>query len=509
MRSTLAYDQILSRQAHTYAAKEYCRSIGLTSRVDENGEVICYPDNANRCVINNSPPAPFRDQVEARNMKIATQYCSSIGQQPYKISDENYACSDSRLRITPIDLNYAQGVNLYSTGASLVMDGSYREWTKDISSGKNVCVKTLPAIRDYCHTFKDRRGNQTIGYFQGNLTCNLTGGYCKAISEEDGNIPSCTITPDYCDAYSANYASSPNGAGHCYLPGGQKFAESAVGTTIVRVYRDNIDQAIRACGSNDGAKCFVSTMQVLVAPAYILSDFMKEEYEATMKNINEAVDRLYNDPSPANLANLGKVAFDSLPPVYWGKKIFGTVAGLLDGLVGMIPGLNKIVPGGFFSKMVEYGFTVMNPFFWIQGAITWGPKIWDYIVNFDLDDLKDLVKAVAKFGADVLNVVNKLWQISSGVWLIKKILPSFISGPVIFLLNILTMPALAVLNDLVKGKNGYIYKLFSGDFNANIRNFFTNQVGQTFFRDWIYGTVLKGIWNGLQDAYSWFMGLWS
>lgn len=507
MSNTLEYDKLLSLKAHKYATKEYCRAIGLNSRETEEGDIVCFPDNRDRCIINNIPAAPFKQDIDARGMRIATQYCGSIGQQPFKIADGSYACSDSKLKITPIDLNYANGVINYTTGAGYVFDSNYREWTRDANSGKDVCVTTLPVIRDYCATFKDRRGNQTIGYFQGNLKCNLTGGYCEPVNEDDGNVPSCTITPAYCDAFSASYSTQPNGAGSCYLPDGQKFAESAIGTSIVRVYRDNIDQAIRACSSKDAAKCFVSTMQVLVAPSYIVSDMLKQQYADTMKSINDAVDQLYNNPTPVNLANLARVAYDSLPWMYWSKKLFSAVGGLIDGLVGMIPGLNEIVPSGFFSKMVTFGFNAVNPFFWISAGMTWGPKIWDYIVNFNLNDLKHIMNSLLKFGGEVLKVVNKLWEFASGAWLIRKILPSFISGPVIFFLNILSVSGLMALNSLANG--GFVYKLFSGDYNSNIRNFFTNQVGQTFFVNWIYKGALLKIFSGLQAAYSWFVGLFS
>jgi hypothetical protein len=463
----LSYNKLLSIQAHNYATQKYCDAIGLKSKVKEDGSVVCYADNQQTCELNNIP--------------VSGQY------KPF----------------------------LYPSNTGYVPEENYKEWLVDRNTNKGICVKSLSVVRDFCHTFKDRRGNQTIGYFPGNIQCNMTGGYCSAVSEEEPDIPSCIITPDYCDAFSASYSYSPGNLGSCYLPDGQRFAENMVSTTITRAYRDNVDQAIRACSNPNNPQCYLAAVQVLVAPILVVGDFAKEWWSDNSKKIGDRFNQLYNNPTPYNMAEFAASIVQSFPLVYWGFKLANICAGLLDTVVGSIPGLNLIIPAGFFGKVSEFLYSLTNINTWVSLGmkfISGASSVINYIANFNLDELERIGNAILNIGSSIIDVIDGVIN-SLGLGPAKLIIYYIAFGPVVFLLQILLSNQGLKVLDSVFGRGGYVSRLFTGDFNKNIKDFFATTVGQKFFYDMVwkggleYAFVDQVYGNGLKAAYDWVNNL--
>ena len=479
MATRLSYDMTLSMKAHNYATKKYCETIGLKWKETDSGDVVCYPDDKTSCEMYNSGNVWVDNRwIELPQRKSTT---------------------------------------------SFVPDTDYREWMKDSITSKDVCVVSNPAVKDFCYRFQDRSGgfgtdpltgeqrmvgNRSIGYYPGQIKCNFEGGYCENLNNEEPNIQSCIITDDYCRSYNASRGYGPGGLGECYLPGGQRFAESLIGTTFTRAYRESVDRCIAECQDPANGGCYLAAIRIIATPYEFLGDLGQQWYAGIKDQLNDSFNTLYNDPSPYNISKFAETLIDSFPARYYTKLLMDKVSGILDGLVQMIPGLNKIIPDGLFGKLGGFLFAYSNPFTLISLGIKWGPKIWDYIRNFGIDDLKIIGDAVFKFGATVLNALGGFISgLASKGWdLIKKGLRFFTNLPTIVFFSQIGAEGIKAL-DKVFGSGGYISQLVSGDFNRNIKDFFATQVGQKFFMDWIWkgGLVKAGL--AISDAFNDFIRL--
>ena len=158
--------------------------------------------------------------------------------------------------------------NLVTTTAedgSTVYDAKskYFEW----HNGK--CVKTYPLAKGICD-FK-----YNFLYDKGNIVCEEKTsekpfGKCNALRN-----PTCYISSDYCRNMGLEHESA-GGFGDCYNPLWQDILENLLGTTLVRKYKEVINNLINNCKNDPFSSDCAKSAAIALNPPYTLGIIAKD-----------------------------------------------------------------------------------------------------------------------------------------------------------------------------------------------------------------------------------------
>lgn len=218
----------------------------------------------------------------------------------------------------------------------------YLEWHVDSDGTGRCSVSTFPPsfITGVCEA------QGLGGWYPGTSICD-SSGYCN-INPND--IPTCKLTSDYCDSMGLDYESdNTNGVdlGDCNLSDWQNITEAIFGKTITRTFKRNAEAMIRQCHDNPiSANCALSIGTFLITDDQIIMATADKEFQGYMDNLKTACSgNIY--ASIDSFSNCGASLF---PGFYLSKQVVGFVDGMLDGMLGWIPG----VPHGLIGKGLGY-----------------------------------------------------------------------------------------------------------------------------------------------------------
>lgn len=238
----------------------------------------------------------------------------------------------------------------YCTGGYFDHDGNscninqnpYLEWHTDANGVGRCLVSTFPPsfIKGVCES------QGLGGWYPGTPNCD-SSGYCD-INPND--IPTCILTSDYCDSMGLDYEhDTTNGVdlGDCNLSDWQNIAEAIFGKTITRTFKRNAEAMIHECHDNPiSANCALSIGTFLITDDQIIMATADKEFQGYMDNLKTACSgNIYS--SFDSFANCGASLF---PGFYLSKQVVGFADGMLDGMIGWIPG----VPHGLIGKALGY-----------------------------------------------------------------------------------------------------------------------------------------------------------
>ena len=215
----------------------------------------------------------------------------------------------------------------------------YLEWHTD-SSGNGRCLVSnfVPSfITNVCEA-------QGLGeWYQGSPNCDADG-YCKINPD---NIPTCKLTPKYCDNMGMDYSSSKNGIGDCTISEGQHIAEDIFGRTITRTVKRNAETMIRQCKHDVfSANCAKGVGTFITTPGQIAINTVDKEFSGFVDNMKlDCSGNIYS-----NMDTFVKCGESLFPQFYVGKQVVSFADGMLNGMLGWIPG----VPSGLLTKAIGY-----------------------------------------------------------------------------------------------------------------------------------------------------------
>lgn len=239
----------------------------------------------------------------------------------------------------------------YTGGTYVTPDGvpcdhnqnPYLEW-HTTSEGKGICTtsKFPPGfITGLCES----KGLGT--WHQSNLICDASG-YCQ-INPND--IPTCNITESYCDSMGLDFKDD-GGLGDCNKGDLQNILEDIFGKTVTRTTKRNAEAMIRECkDSYFSANCAKSIGTFETTFGQIGLKTADAEFKGYMTDMRNAC----TGPALHSVDGFSKCAMHLLPFYYFDKQIIGFTDGMLNGMIGWIPGMPHNLIGKGLGYIAKYG----------------------------------------------------------------------------------------------------------------------------------------------------------
>lgn len=216
----------------------------------------------------------------------------------------------------------------------------YLEWHKDADGNGRCLVSNFAAgfIQNVCEA-------QGLGeWHQGESVCDKDG-YCN-INPND--IPTCVLTPDYCDTMGMDYSSKgTNGTGDCTMNDAQHIVEGLFGRTITRTIKRNGEAMVRQCRHEPlSANCALGVGNFLNTGNQIVINTVDKELQGYMDNLKVSCSgNIYQ-----NFDSFAKCGASLFPQFYLSKQVVAFTDRVLDGMIGWIPG----VPHAMIEKGLGY-----------------------------------------------------------------------------------------------------------------------------------------------------------
>ncbi len=200
------------------------------------------------------------------------------------------------------------------------------------------------------------------GWYKGTPTCD-SSGYCT-INQND--LPTCILTPDYCDKMGLDYrrdmtSSSPStDIGNCDLSDWQNITEGIFGKTITRTVKRNAEAMIRECHDNPlSANCALGIGQFALSGEEIALKTVDKEFQGYMDDLKTACSgNIYQ-----SFDSFEKCGASLFPGFYLSKQLVTFTDGILDGMIGWIPGIPKGLIGKGIGYVGKYGEIAVKAIF--------------------------------------------------------------------------------------------------------------------------------------------------
>lgn len=235
---------------------------------------------------------------------------------------------------------------------SLNTDGNYTD-----NSGKPCDINQMPYLE--WHTDADGNGRCLVSNFasgfiqnvceaqglgewhQGNSNCDKDG-YCN-INPND--IPTCVLTPQYCETMGLDYKSKDNG--DCTMNDFQHISEGIFGKTITRTIKRNGEAMVKQCHHDPfSANCALGIGNFLDTGNQIAINTVDKELQGYMDNLKVSCSgNIYQ-----NFDSFAKCGASLFPQFYLSKQVVAFTDRVLDGMIGWIPG----VPHALIEKGLGY-----------------------------------------------------------------------------------------------------------------------------------------------------------
>lgn len=300
-----------------------------------------------------------------------------------------------------------------ATGPSGGVDGNgkpcdlnerpYLEWHVD-ASGKGRCmISHFPPsfIQNVC----EAKG--LGGWYPSKLQCDASG-YCVI---DPNDPPTCYLTEDYCDKMGLDYSSSRNGIGDCTLSDWQNIVEGFAGKTVTRTFKKNTEAMIRECSDNPfSANCALSIGTELTTLDQIELTAVDTEFEGYMNSLR---DNCGGDVF-GSVDSFVKCGQNIFPGFFLTQQAVAFADGMLDGMLGWIPGMPSGLIGKALGYIQQYGELAAMAIFHageqaVQAFDIAGDAMANALSNIGLGGVGDVVRGVCRgvitFGKDMAGIV--------------------------------------------------------------------------------------------------------
>ncbi len=432
----LKYDMNTSMAAHNYAVKQYCLNQGLAVAENKDGEVYCYHDTKESCEANSGPydrQEDYREWITDANgnngvcvktSRSVYDFCRSNNEVYVRRGGAGDAINGLMNMSPAMGLTRSLGATLAKQGIKAALKDTIKNNIINPKTAINIVKGTVKnvlrqegsnAVNTMItgSTTKTSAGNNqlnfdtyvegadTIGYSRGNITCYPEKGYCLPASDEPKDLQNCIITPSYCNMKGGQSHKWGDGLGECYKDGAYRFFESILGSTITGYYAQSVQAMTESCKNPGNVDCYLSIIAFCTVPGQLLGDTINKYWEESKQKLFDAWDDLKSNPSPGALCDFMSTVGENLPPSW----LAGKIGGMLDSIIGLIPGLNKILPGNTFAWLGKNMFNPMIAFKMAKWLVIGGGVLIDFFRDLSVEKLKDWGRSIERYGKIAFDAV--------------------------------------------------------------------------------------------------------
>jgi len=241
----------------------------------------------------------------------------------------------------------------------------YLEWHVTAGEGRCLVSNFAPGfITNVCES------QGLGGWYKGTPVCDASG-YC---SIDPSDIPTCILKSDYCDKMGLDYQRDIVGKGiglggtgsrgidigNCDLSDWQNITEGIFGKTITRTVKRNAEAMIRECHDNPvSANCALGIGQFALSGGEIVVATVDKEFQGYMDDLKTACSgNIYQ-----SFDSFEKCGASLFPGFYLSKQLVSFTDGILDGMIGWIPGIPKGLIGKGIGYVGKYGEIAVKAIF--------------------------------------------------------------------------------------------------------------------------------------------------